>query len=315
MPLRSLLALLAVVLGLGVAPAGAAPEAATASELVVTRDSVIVGDFAGYGGQLNQHVYANISGPPPAPRGDGVEGGGSPPAARPHLLQHERVDEPRPHGVVRAHGGAGRARERGDQHHLAGQHVRVRHAEHGALRRRARRAPRAARYRAPLGDDVQRAEHDRPHARAVRAGLPVPAPPPRGARRARAHPVHGRRPHALGTRALPGRLAPVHGEPHGRPAGRLVGARVLGLLGHAEDRRTAAARGPSHREHDPGRAAPAALRHRVRRARPRDVRGRGELRAGLLARRGRGCRRAYIERVPARVVRHPLRAARRTRAR
>jgi hypothetical protein len=65
MLLRLPLLVLAVVVPLGVAPAGAPGQAAPVAELVVKRDSVVVGDFAGFGGQLNQHVYARISGPPP----------------------------------------------------------------------------------------------------------------------------------------------------------------------------------------------------------------------------------------------------------
>ena len=65
MPTRSLLALLAIVLAVGVAPAAATADGAPATEFVVRRDQVLVGDFGGFGGQMNQHVYANISGPPP----------------------------------------------------------------------------------------------------------------------------------------------------------------------------------------------------------------------------------------------------------
>jgi hypothetical protein len=58
--------LLALVLVLGVAPAAATPQqTAPATQFVVKRDRVLVGDFTGFGGQLNQHVYAKISGPPP----------------------------------------------------------------------------------------------------------------------------------------------------------------------------------------------------------------------------------------------------------
>ena len=65
MPTRSLLALLAIVLAVGAAPAAATADGAPATEFVVRRDQVLVGDFGGFGGQMNQHVYANISGPPP----------------------------------------------------------------------------------------------------------------------------------------------------------------------------------------------------------------------------------------------------------
>ena len=60
MPVRSLLSILAVALVVGAAPAAGASSA----DLIVT-DRVLVGDFGGYGGQLNQHVYAKVSGPPP----------------------------------------------------------------------------------------------------------------------------------------------------------------------------------------------------------------------------------------------------------
>jgi len=65
MPTRSLLSMLAIVLAVGAAPAAATADGAPATELVVRRDQVLVGDFGGFGGQMNQHVYANISGPPP----------------------------------------------------------------------------------------------------------------------------------------------------------------------------------------------------------------------------------------------------------
>jgi hypothetical protein len=65
MQLRSLLSTLAVVLVVGAAPAAATADGAPATEFVVRRDQVLVGDFGGFGGQMNQHVYANISGPPP----------------------------------------------------------------------------------------------------------------------------------------------------------------------------------------------------------------------------------------------------------
>ena len=66
MPLRSLLSILAIVLAVGAAPSAATADGATGAEFIVNRDGVVVGDFGGYGGQLNQHVYAKISGPPPA---------------------------------------------------------------------------------------------------------------------------------------------------------------------------------------------------------------------------------------------------------
>ena len=65
MQLRSLLSTLAVVLVVSAAPAAATADGAPATEFVVRRDQVLVGDFGGFGVQMNQHVYANISGPPP----------------------------------------------------------------------------------------------------------------------------------------------------------------------------------------------------------------------------------------------------------
>lgn len=59
-------AALALVLSLGVAPAGATGQAATAVDFELARDRGLVGSFRGFGGQLNQHVYANISGPAPS---------------------------------------------------------------------------------------------------------------------------------------------------------------------------------------------------------------------------------------------------------
>ncbi len=63
---RTLAIALGAVLLLGAAPAAATPDqSAGGAELVLKRERVLVGDFGGYGGQLNQHVYAKISGPPP----------------------------------------------------------------------------------------------------------------------------------------------------------------------------------------------------------------------------------------------------------
>ncbi len=59
---------LGVALGLGATPAAAtgSQAASPAPEFTLARDHGIVAGFGGYGGQLNQHVYAKISGPPPA---------------------------------------------------------------------------------------------------------------------------------------------------------------------------------------------------------------------------------------------------------
>lgn len=66
MPVRSLLSILAIVVAVGAGPGGATADGASPTEFVLRRDRALVGDFGGYGGQLNQHVYAKISGPPPA---------------------------------------------------------------------------------------------------------------------------------------------------------------------------------------------------------------------------------------------------------
>jgi hypothetical protein len=65
MLLRVALAAVSLVLAVGMTPAAGTAQTAPTPEIVVQRDSTIVGDFTGFGGQLNQHVYANISGPPP----------------------------------------------------------------------------------------------------------------------------------------------------------------------------------------------------------------------------------------------------------
>lgn len=68
---------LALLLAIGATPAAArdggerAPvdqtlEAGSAPEQTLAFDRGLVGHFDGFGGQLNQHVYARISGPPPA---------------------------------------------------------------------------------------------------------------------------------------------------------------------------------------------------------------------------------------------------------
>ena len=47
------------------AAAGDPGAASAVPEFTLAPDRGLVGSFAGYGGQLNQHVYAKISGPPP----------------------------------------------------------------------------------------------------------------------------------------------------------------------------------------------------------------------------------------------------------
>ena len=66
------LSVLVLLLAVGATPAAATPDATAAGgsaavepEFTLARDRGIVGDFGGYGGQLNQHLYAKISGPPP----------------------------------------------------------------------------------------------------------------------------------------------------------------------------------------------------------------------------------------------------------
>jgi hypothetical protein len=67
---------LGLFLAIGATPAAAtidevgaagdqAPAALEVSQFTLARDRGLVGDFDGYGGQFNQHVYAKISGPPP----------------------------------------------------------------------------------------------------------------------------------------------------------------------------------------------------------------------------------------------------------
>jgi hypothetical protein len=61
-------AVASVLVLVGFARVGAARAAVAADgapEFTVATSSVVVGSLAGYGGQLNQHVYAGISGPPP----------------------------------------------------------------------------------------------------------------------------------------------------------------------------------------------------------------------------------------------------------
>ena len=66
-PLATAGAILSLLLTVGATPAGAEDRAAAsaAPEFTLAPDRGLVGSFAGYGGQLNQHVYARISGPPP----------------------------------------------------------------------------------------------------------------------------------------------------------------------------------------------------------------------------------------------------------
>jgi hypothetical protein len=61
------LATLALFLAVGATPAAATIDRAASAdaEFELRANSAIVGDFGGFGGQFNQHVYAKISGPPP----------------------------------------------------------------------------------------------------------------------------------------------------------------------------------------------------------------------------------------------------------
>src|SRR5512145_959648 len=55
------------VFGLGATQASAIDNRANVEDgaFEVRGNAVLVGEFGGFGGQLNQHVYAKISGPPP----------------------------------------------------------------------------------------------------------------------------------------------------------------------------------------------------------------------------------------------------------
>ena len=82
-----------------------------------------------------------------------------------------------------------------------------------------------------LGHPLQRAEHDAEDVAGVPAGSPTPRPRAPRSRHPRSRPLHGRRPHPVDRRRLADRVVPVHGAQHGRSARRVVGARLLGLLG------------------------------------------------------------------------------------
>ncbi|MGH3127741.1 MAG: hypothetical protein ACRDPX_07470, partial [Gaiellaceae bacterium] len=47
------------------ASGGQAQATASAAEYTLDQSRGLVGSFDGFGGQLNQHLYARISGPPP----------------------------------------------------------------------------------------------------------------------------------------------------------------------------------------------------------------------------------------------------------
>ena len=181
--------------------------------------------------------------------GFGGQGDGARAAVRPGVLQQQRVDVPRPDGLVRPDGAARKPRGCDDRGRVAGGHVRVRDAEHAALRRRPRRPARAPRHPRPaLGVAVQRAELESADPAPVRANLSAARRGAARPRRARSDPFHGwwHPRHDEPARAVAGQLVLVHGDLHGRPARRLGAAHLLGLLGHPEDR-AAADRGAGHR--------------------------------------------------------------------
>ena len=174
--------------------------------------------------------------------GSGDQGDGARAAVRPGVLQQHRVDVPRPDGLVRPDGAAREPHGGDDRGRVAGGLVRVRDAEHAALRRRPRRPARAPGHRRPaLGVAVQRAELGSADPPPVRANLSAARRGAARPRRARSDPLHGwwHPRHDERARAVAGRLVLVHGDLHGRPARRLGAAHLLGLLGHPEDRAAA----------------------------------------------------------------------------
>ena len=212
------------------------------AEFTLAPDRGLVGSFGGFGGQLNQHVYAKISGPPPRldawrRRSSRSSRSSSASSSTPsEWTNADRMELVRPR--------RSRSRDRADAEiNITWQGSTFEFAMRNMdrVRRRARRRScRTATDRAPLGDDVQRAEHDAEDTRRVRAGLPLLD---RGSASGACAIASGSWAATSSgpTRALAGRVVPVHGEPHGRPARRVVGARLLGLLGHRQDRPAAPA--------------------------------------------------------------------------
>ena len=152
-----------------------------------------VGPFDGFGVKLNQHVYADISGPPsnlPALEREVLAFRA--PFVRIFFNTTEWTFPDRMASFARTVARAPLGFP--DQHHLAGQRCSVRARQHVPLRRRAGRTGRLARYQRALGDAVQRAELDAHHACPVRAGVPAPRRGAPRAERPRARPLHGGRP-------------------------------------------------------------------------------------------------------------------------
>ena len=233
-------------------------------EYTLDRSRGLVGSFGGYGGQLNQHVYAKISGPPPGSRrrGQGV-------ALEPQLVRiffnTSAMGERGSHGFVRQNGRARAPREGGDQRHVAGQHVRfaMRNMDRFAdllepRRRRARSSTSGSRCST---NRTQRRERCRSTSRSTDSSNGICGA--RGMRdRIR---FMGGDLIRLDGRRVAGGVVPLHGGEHGRSPRRVVGARLLGLLGHRQDRRTAPARGANDLQCDPCPTEAPPVRHRVRR--------------------------------------------------
>ena len=143
-------------------------------EYTLDRSRGLVGSFDGFGGQLNQHLYAKISGPPP--RLADVEAKVI--ALEPQLVRiffntsawenQDRLDS-----FVRTVRLADRANAeinvtwQGSTFAFAMRNMdRFAELLSSLARRRLDRAP--------VGDDVQRTEHNAANAAGVRAGLPTP---------------------------------------------------------------------------------------------------------------------------------------------
>ena len=129
---------------------------------------VLVPSTTGAGGQLNQHVYAAISGVPLAQvRRAGAQGDAARAAVRSHLLQRPAGDGgARPARVVHPRGRARPTRRRQHQRHMAIGRRGPTRSEHGPLRGRARLPGEEPRPRQPpLGYGSERAQLDEDHAR------------------------------------------------------------------------------------------------------------------------------------------------------
>ncbi len=106
---------------------------------VRSRLGASTGSFGGFGGQLNQNLYAKISGPPPGLADVEAKVVGARAAARSDLLQHLGMDERGSPELVREDRAPGRSRGSRHRHDVAGKHFRVRNEQHGPVRRRTRR--------------------------------------------------------------------------------------------------------------------------------------------------------------------------------